>query len=182
MESTDNELVQHILEGNQTALYQFYKRYKTKLLTLIRAKVSREQDVEEILQDTFFGFIESLRDFHGQSQIKTFLYAICHHKIIDYYRRKKIKHVVFSQMPQLEMLVSPLIQPEEYVSSIEFQQKIQKAFESITPLYKHILHYKYIEGRSVEEIASLLSLTFKSAESKLFRARKAFVLAYNQLP
>ncbi len=182
METTDKQLVDAILRGSEAALYEFYKRYKHKLLTLIRSKVSREQDAEELLQDTFYGFLESIRDFHGQSQVKTFLYAICHHKIIDYYRRKKIKHIVFSQMPQLEMLVSPLIQPEEYASGVEFQQKIQQAFESITPLYKTILQYKYIEGRSVEEIARLLSLTFKSAESKLFRARKAFVVAYSQLP
>lgn len=182
MELTDSQLIEQILQKNEVALYVFYKRYKSKLLSVIRSKIAKEQDAEEILQDTFFGFLESLRDFHGQSQIRTFLYAICHHKIIDYYRRKKIRHIVFSQMPQLEMLVSPLIQPEEYVSGVEFQQKIHNAFESIAPLYKRILQYKYVEGRSVEEIALLLSLTFKSVESKLFRARKAFVLAYTQLP
>lgn len=178
MEDPDNLLVKDILAGDKRSLYLFYKRYKEKLHAFIRSKVDKEQDQEEILQDTFFGFLEALRDYHGQSSIKTFLYAICHHKVIDFYRRKKFRHLVFSQMPQLEGLISTLMEPEEEFNQSELQQRIKDSFSAIAPLYQKILQYKYIEGRSVEEIASILAISFKSAESKLFRARKAFVAAY----
>lgn len=182
MHITDEILAQRIIKGDKQALYVFYERYKTKLHTFISIKVSKQQDQEELLQDTYLAFIEALRDFHGQSSIKTFLYAICRHKIIDYYRRKKIRHLVFSQLPQLEGLISPLLQPDEQLDKKEISEKIQLAFSLMSPLYRRILRYKYIEGRSVEEIAQLCSITFKSAESKLFRARKSFVLVYSSLP
>lgn len=179
---SDDVLAQGILQGDRHSLFIFYERYKTKLQSFIKSKVAREQDQEELLQDTYLAFIEALRDFHGQSSIKTFLYAICHHKIIDYYRRKKIKHIVFSQLPQLEGLISPLLQPDEQLDKKEIIEKIQLAFSLMTPFYRRILRYKYVEGRSVAEIAQLCSITFKSAESKLFRARKAFVVVYSSLP
>src|SRR3989344_7733431 len=150
---TDEELISLILARDRGALSLFYKRYKSKLLSLIRSKVDKEEDCEEILQDSLFGFLESLRDFHGMSSVKTFLFSICHHKIIDFYRRKKMKHLVFSQVPQLETLISPLLVPEEVLDETLAREKISRVFAAILPRYREILVYKYIEGRSVEEIA-----------------------------
>lgn len=178
---TDLFLVERILSRDERALAEFYTRYKGKLLLFIRRKVDKESDCEEILQDTLFAFIESLRDFHGKSSVKTFLYSICHHKVIDYYRRKKLRHIVFSQLPQLENLVSPLLQPEEVLDKTLIREKISRVFAEILPRYQEILTYKYVEGRSVEDIAKMLRLSFKSAESRLFRARKAFVETYARI-
>jgi len=175
---SDEQLVERILERDQIALHEFYQRYKLKLLRFIRGKIDREEDCEEILQDTLFGFLESLRDFHGKSSIKTFLFSICHHKVIDFYRRKKMKHVVFSQMPQLEALISPLIAPEEELDATLIKERITEVFGILLPAYREILTYKYLEDMSVGEIAQKLRLSFKSAESRLFRARKAFVEAF----
>ncbi len=176
----DAQLVERILRRDERALYIFYHRYKEKLLAFIRKRVDKESDCEEILQDALFAFIEALRDFHGKSSVKTFLFSICQHKIIDFYRKKKIKHVVFSQLPQLEQLMSPLLRPEESLDETLVREKISRVFSEILPRYKEILVYKYIEGRSVEDIAKMLRLSFKSAESRLFRARKAFIQAYER--
>lgn len=180
MEIHDDVLIERILQKDKQALSLFYQRYRTKLLLHIRQKIAKEQDVEEVFQDTFYAFLEALRDFHGQSKVQTFLYAICNHKIIDYYRRKKIKHIVFSQVPQLEMLISPLLKPDEVLDAVEVKDRIRTAFEVIPPMYKQVLTYKYIEGYSVAWIAERMQVTLKSVESKLFRARKAFIAAYER--
>lgn len=174
----DEQLISGILARDEQALHFFYTKYKGKLSQFIRTKVEKETDGEEILQDTLFAFLEALRDFHGKSSVKTYLFSICHHKIIDFYRRKKLRHVVFSQLPQLENLVSPLLQPEEVLDKTIVKEKISRIFSEILPRYREILVYKYVEGRSVEDIAKMLRLSFKSVESRLFRARKAFVDAY----
>jgi RNA polymerase sigma-70 factor (ECF subfamily) len=86
-----------------------------------------------------------------------------------------MKHAVFSQMPQLESLVSPLMSPEEVLDVTVTKEKIHAVLGRLLPRYRQILVLKYIEGHSVEEISGKLALTFKSVESQLFRARKAFV-------
>jgi len=43
-----------------------------------------------------------------------------------------------------------------------------------------ILRLKYEQGRSVKEIARELNIGVKAAESQLFRARKAFQVAYRE--
>lgn len=171
----DLQLISQILAHDRSALAHFYRTYAPKLRRYIAAKVQRPEDVEEILQDTLYGFLEAIRDFGGRSSIQTFLYAICHNKIVDYYRKKKIKHVVFSQMPQLEMLVSPLLDPEAAFDAKLARAKIRKVLARMIPVHRQVILLKYLENTSVEDIAEKLSISFKSAESKLFRARKAFV-------
>ena len=171
----DTKLISKILARDRVALLTFYRRFTPKLTRFIRTKIGNSADAEEILQDTLYAFLEAIRDFEGKSNVQTFLFSICKHKIIDFYRRKKIKHAVFSQMPQLSALISPLLSPEEELDVTLAKEKIHAVLGRIMPQYRRILVLKYIEGHSVEEIARKLTITFKSVESQLFRARKAFV-------
>lgn len=174
----ETETIDRILRGDRRALSVFYQTYAPKLERYLGTKVGSPADAEEILQDTLFAFLEAIRDFAGSSSLQTFLFSICNHKIIDFYRRKKFKHIVFSAVPQLEALVSPLLNPEEELDSALLKEKIHRVFDQLLPHYRHILTLKYIDNLSVNEIAHKLSVTFKSAESRIFRARKAFVEAF----
>lgn len=174
----DKTLVARLFARDRRAVSLFYREHTPKLRRFIRVKIGNEEDAEEILQDTLFAFLEGLRDFQGKSSIRTYLYSICQHKIIDFYRRKKLKHLVFSQMPKLETLVSPLLGPEDALDKTLVREKIQNVFSRLQPQYRQVLMLKYLEQVSVADIAKRLSITFKSAESRLFRARKIFVEAF----
>ena len=171
----DANIIPKILARDRRALSVFYRRYEPKLSRFIAGKVGNPADAEEVLQDTLYAFLEAIRDFQGKSNIQTFLFSICQHKVIDYYRKKKLKHAVFSQMPQLEAIISPLIGPEEELDAVLVKEKIHAVLTQLLPRHKQILLLKYFDGLSVAEIAKYLTMTFKSVESQLFRARKAFV-------
>lgn len=175
---TDNDLIDKLRVKDKKAARYFYRTYVPKLSRYVESKVSNFQDAEEITQDALFAFLESIRDFEGKSSVKTFLFAIASHKIIDYYRRKKIKQVLFSQMPQLEGLVSHLLNPEEELDMSLVKQKIHGVLGRLLPHYRQALMYKYMDNMSVALIAEKLSISLKGAESILFRARKAFVEAF----
>jgi len=175
---TDQALVSRILARDKKALYEVYHLLLPRLKKLVSVKISDHKDAEEVLQDTFFAFLESLRDYHGEAALTTYATAICQHKIIDYYRKRKLKQVVFSQFPALEELVSPIMTPEESLDRKAIKEKIQSVLCRLTPRYKAVLLLKYQEGESVDTIASFLKTSYKTVESVLFRARRAFMLEY----
>ncbi len=175
----EKQLVAAILGGKETALRKFYRYYSSRMLTFIRRKIDNENDAEEILQDTLLATLEGLRDFSFRSSLLTFICAIAMHKIIDFYRKKKLKNIVFSKIKDIEPLVSTLVGPENALDEELVKQKIKVVFGTLTPTYRLILELKYIQGYTVTEIAEKLSISFKSAESQLFRARKAFVAIYS---
>ncbi len=171
----DGELVRRILARDERALYDFYHTYTPPLKRFIQVKIQNPHDVEDIMQDTLYAFLEALRDFHGNCQIHTFLRAICHHKIVDYYRKKKIKQLVFSQVPEIEELVSPFMNPEATLDERIIKEELHKTLNKLIPQYKTVLYARYILNMPVAEIARKLATTLKGAESMLFRAKKAFV-------
>lgn len=175
----DKKLVAQILKGDEKALRYFYRTYQPRLSTFIKAKIANEKDSEEILQDVLLATLEALRDFSFRSSLFTFICSIANHKVIDFYRRKKIKSIVFSRLPDVEPLISTFFGPEDSLDEELLKQKIKQTFRSLAPKHSRILKLKYIYGYTVEEIAEKLSISFKSAESQLFRARRAFALAYS---
>jgi RNA polymerase sigma-70 factor (ECF subfamily) len=171
----DSDLIDKILHRDRRALHTLYQTYVPKLTRFVNGKVANPHDAEEIIQDTLFAFLEALRDFRGNCKISTFLFSIGKHKIIDYYRRKKLRHLVFSQAPYLEDLISPILNPEEELDAVVLKEKLRTAFSLILPQYKLVLELKYIEDRSVSEISKRCTWTLKKTESLLFRARRAFI-------
>ena len=109
----DQILINKILTGDKKALLAFQKSYSGKLFNFIKHKINSEEDAEEILQDTLLASLEAMRDYTGQSSLYTYIYGIAKHKVIDFYRKRKLKQVVFSRLPQVENLVSLLLSPEQ---------------------------------------------------------------------
>jgi RNA polymerase sigma factor (sigma-70 family) len=175
----EKKIINGILKGEESSLREFYNHFKPSLLTFIGNRVADQKDVEEILQDTLFDTVEGLRDFAFRSSLFTFVCSIANHKIIDFYRKKRIKSVIFSKASFIEPMLTTLLGPEDELNDALLRQKIDSTFKKLSPTYYKILKLKYIYGYSVDEIARKLSISYKSAESHLFRARKAFVEAYS---
>ncbi|MBI3486267.1 sigma-70 family RNA polymerase sigma factor [Candidatus Daviesbacteria bacterium] len=179
---SDLSLINELLLGNESALRQFYNSYRNRLMLFIKSKIDSIEDVEEITQDTFLDCLDALRNFNGKSSLYTFLISIAKYKIIDYYRKQKIKNIVFSKLPEnITPLISQLIGPEEEFDAKEVRSQINIVFAKLKPLYTRILKLKYLEDLSVIEISKSLLVSSKSVESMLFRARLAFVKEYKLL-
>jgi len=174
----DKELISKIINRDEKALYSFYREFKKPLLNFILRTIKDKQDAEEVLQDSFFSFIESLRDFRGQSSLKTFLFSIAKFKTIDKLRKKQLKRILFSHLPEyfVESLASVVL--DETLDKKYVTEEIEKAFNKLPHDYALALRLKYKEGFKVAEIAKKIPLSFKATESLIFRARKAFVAAY----
>jgi RNA polymerase sigma-70 factor (ECF subfamily) len=169
----DSELVQQILKGEQSAVSLFYRRYQAKLLEFIQLK-TRPAVAEEILQDTFISALQSLPLFKAQSSLESWLFGIAKHEIADYYRRQKIKEIVFSKLPFLSKLISQALSPEVALEEAELKRKIKKTFARLSEGKRRLLRLRYVEGWSVTKIAAKLKISYKSCESRLTRARLAF--------
>lgn len=167
-------LIESVIAGDKKALREFYRFFKPKLERFFKGRINNPSDAEEITSDTLLSAIDSLPLFSGKSKLSTWVMAIAKHELIDYYRRKKIKEIVFSRFPFLKSVVDRALGPELALEEREAKEKILMTFEKISEGYGQILRLKYMDGLSMAEIAKRLKMTVKAVESKLFRARTAF--------
>jgi len=156
----------------------FYKSYSPRILSYLSRKLPGAEDAQELTNDVFLEAIDSLTLLQKENNVSAWLYGIAHNKMVDFYRKKKIKSILLSQMPFLQIVANEMSQPEFQFEKNKIRDGIETALHEISEKYRKILRLHYEEGLPIKEIAVILSLSFKAAESLLFRARQSFRLAY----
>lgn len=152
----------------------FTKKTLTQVKKFINSRVLDSHDGEEIFQDTLISACESFPTFEGKSSFETWLCSIARHEIADFYRKKRIKTLLFSHLPFLESLADQALGPQEKVIEEELKNKVKRVLGNLSEGYQVVLRLKYIDGDSMIQIAKKLGLSSKAVESRLTRARLAF--------
>jgi RNA polymerase sigma-70 factor (ECF subfamily) len=145
----------------------------------VSKKIDDEGIVEELTNDIMMAGMNSLDGFSGKSSEFSWLCSIAKHKIIDYYRKKKLKTILFSTCPIFEEIADKALTPERDVLKNELKDEIKKTFKELGKGYKKILRLKYIEGFKINQIAIKLNLSNKAVESRLIRAKSKFRQVWN---
>ena len=156
----------------------FYNKYYLGIKKFVSQKINDEGVVEELTNDIMMAAIICRPNFSGKCNEFSWICSIAKHKIIDYYRKKKIKTILFSFSPNFEEIADKALTPERDVLKNELKEEIKKTFKELGKGYKDILRLKYIEEMKISEIAKKLKLTIKAVESKLIRAKKKFRAAW----
>ncbi|MBI2028203.1 MAG: sigma-70 family RNA polymerase sigma factor [Candidatus Levybacteria bacterium] len=175
-----HSFVKRILEGDSKAVREFYKFYSPKILSYLSKKLPCFEDAQELTNDVFLEATDSLSMLSKEENISSWLYRIAHNKMVDFYRKRKIKSILLSQMPFLQIVASEINQPEFQYEKNKIRDRIEFTFHKISLKYQKILRLHYEENVSVKELSIILNLTFKATESLLFRARRSFKLAYER--
>lgn len=168
------QLVKQILNGNEKAKKKFYQEYKHSLLTVVERKAKNKKDAQDIVQETFISALNSLPNFEFRSSLFSWLCSIAHHETVDYYRKEKLKTILFSKFPFLKDWTDEALGPEGEYLKEELKQEIKNVLNELSEGYEKILRLKYIEGLSMKAIGKRLKITTKAVESRLYRARKKF--------
>jgi RNA polymerase sigma-70 factor, ECF subfamily len=171
-------IIKRILSGEGQAVIEFYKTYSSRILRYLTQKLPNREDAEDLTNDVFLEAIDSLSMLEKEENISAWLYGIAHNKMVDFYRKKKIKSVLLSNMPFLEVVASEINQPEFQFEKNKIRDSIELTLHSLSRKYREILKLRYEERIPVKMLAIKLNLSFKATESLLFRARQSFKLAY----
>ena len=175
-----SSLVERIVAGDEDAVVSFYKHYSPRILKYLVSRVPKKEDAEEIMNDVFLDVFDNLHLFQKKASLTTWLYTIAHNKLVDFYRKKKIKSVLLSQAPFLEPLAKEISQPEFQFEKDRIRDRIEETLHSLSEKYRSILTLHYEKDVPVKKISVLFNLSFKATESLLFRARQQFKKNYER--
>ncbi len=172
--------IKRVLAGDSKAVIEFYKSYSPKILSYLSRKLPKHEDAQEITNDVFLEAIDSLSLLRKEEKAMPWLYRIAHNKMVDFYRKKKIKSILLSQIPFLQIVANEINQPEFQYEKDKVRDKIESILLNLPDKYQKILRLHYEEDLSVKKLAAIFDLSFKATESLLFRARQSFKLAYER--
>lgn len=175
-----SSLIKKVIQGDKVATIAFYKLYNPKIIRYLFAKMPTVEDAQDIAQDVFMDALDSIAFLKNEDNVLSWLYKIAHNKMVDFYRRKKVKSIFLSTLPFLQLVDKEVHEPEFIFEKNKVRDRLEKTFTLLPLRQQKILRLHYEEGIPVKEISVQFTLSFKATESLLYRARQNFKKAYGR--
>jgi RNA polymerase sigma-70 factor (ECF subfamily) len=86
--SSDQLRVGRIRAGEPDAWNELIARFEGRLLAFVEGRLGRRTAGEDVVQETFLGFLNSLPNFEDSRPLESYLFSIAAHKLTDHLRRE----------------------------------------------------------------------------------------------
>jgi len=84
---SDRILIQQIRQRDPDAWAKLIARYDGRLLAFVERRLHDRAASEDVVQETFVGFLNSLPNYDEGRELQTYLFTIASHKLTDHLRR-----------------------------------------------------------------------------------------------
>ena len=84
---SDRLLITRVRKNDQSAWAELDKRYRGRLTAYVRRRLKDHASVEDVVQETFIGFSNSLANYDDKRDLQTWLFTIAAHKVTDQLRK-----------------------------------------------------------------------------------------------
>ncbi len=176
----DSELVVLAKTGNRTAFGKLVERYIAGVYNFCYRLTGKTVDAKDLTQDVFINAMQSICRFRQEAGLSTWFNRIAVNLWINKTKRRdKVKFFSFERQAENEegyvlknQFVDPQPDPETGVQNKELELVIQNAINSLIPEQRVAVVLKYIEGKSLDEIARLCKCSVGTVGSRLARGLK----------
>jgi RNA polymerase sigma-70 factor, ECF subfamily len=180
-------LVADLKAGSEDAFGILIAQYHQPLYSLIARSLTDSSYAADITQEVFIKVFRSIRGFHGESSLRTWLYRIALHEASNqrrwWSRHKKQELTIDSALESADSgeegisLAATLADtggsPFDHAAQGELRARVEEALRQIPEVFRTVVVLREIEGFSYEEIAEILNVNIGTVKSRLTRGRSA---------
>ena len=149
-------------------LAQIYTDFRGTLLSYIKAKVTNEQDAEDILHDTFIKVASNLDSVNRHEKLRNWIFTVTRNNVMDFYRKKAGNKQV--SLPD-NLLNEPT--EEEYNDITKGLDCCLMNFVNQLPdEYRSILTDVELNGAKQKDLTNKYGLAYSSIRSRVQRGRE----------
>lgn len=171
---SDAQVVERVRSGERALFEILMRRYNQRLYRVVRAILSNEHDVEDVLQQAYVNAFIHLHQFEARSRFSTWLMRIALNEAFGRRRRMRLVNAV---PPDEEMeatthaMRSTQPDPEHQAYAHELHHLIEQAIDALPEGYRLVFVLRDVEGLSTSETGEGLGLGVDVIKTRLHRAR-----------
>jgi RNA polymerase sigma-70 factor (ECF subfamily) len=184
-------IVADLKAGSEEAYAWLIGEFQRPVYGLVYRMMSDPADAADTTQDVFLKVFRGMKNFHGESSLKTWIYRIALHEAANrkrwWFRHKahevSIEPVVSDGMTNGDgsmqnaamqnALTDRSDSPFDNVSHREVQKRVDAELRQMPEPYRTTLILRDLEDMSYEEIAEVLQISLGTVKSRLTRGRQA---------
>jgi RNA polymerase sigma-70 factor, ECF subfamily len=179
----ESAIVAELKAGSEEAYSWLIGQYHQPIYSLVYHIVNEPADAADTVQEVFLKVFRGMKNFNGQSSLKTWIYRIAVHEASNHRRwwfRHKARETSVDEPEQnqegqelREELVDPRESPFESVAHEEVRVRVEQELQHVPEPYRTTLILRDLEEMSYEEIAEITETNLGTVKSRLTRGREA---------
>ena len=179
------DLIERAKDGDQDAIAELYNRTYNNVYFTVKALISSEDTILDIVQDSYVKGFQSLSQLQDPDKFRAWMKRIAHNRAVDYLR--KTKPVMFSVMSTEEEEAVEFEDdrtanlPEVVMDQKETARLIREILDSLSEDQRLVVGMFYYEQMSIKEISEVLGVSENTVKSRLAYGRKKIELQVKEL-
>lgn len=166
-----NKILKDYIEENELNIEQIINDYSGYVYTIIKNISSQEfkqEDIEEMISDTFFVLWKNAYKISENDKISSYLSGVVNNII----KKKKREIKANLNIEDYENILQEQNQIDKIYENRNKIEIMEKALEDMTKEDNDIFELFYYAGKKVKEIAKQLNITEFKVKTRLHRIRK----------
>ena len=162
------ELVRSAAEGDQGSFRELVKMLEPAVASTVKGMLGNCQEAADIGQETFIRFYKALKNFRGDSDVKTYVTRIAINLSLNEIKRQKRRRVLFA----FDSKMSDKGSEDVNFKNQEIMSSVQDALTQLKPKFRSVVVLRLIDGYSVRETGEILGIPEGTVLSRFARAQK----------
>lgn len=170
---SDGELAALAIGGEDRAYRALLQRYREPVYRLVRTAIRDGEEALDVTQESFVAAFAALKRYDRERPFKIWISRIAINKCRDWARRRRVRAFFMRAVPLEDAfdLASDTASPESEAGGRAELARTSFAIANLPEKLREVLVLRAIEGMSQAEAAEALSITEKTVETRLYRAR-----------
>jgi len=176
---SDHALIEATKRGDEAAFAEIVGRYRNPITNYLYRFLNDYEEAVDLAQETFVRVYFAIERYHTEYAFSTYIYRIATNLAISEIRkRKRRKLLSLTGLFQNEGEEQTEFQPpderplqDKDLIDDEQSRVIAKAISTLPEKYRLPIVLRDIEGKSYDEVASILQLGLGTTKSRISRAR-----------
>ncbi|MES0492058.1 MAG: sigma-70 family RNA polymerase sigma factor [Leptospirales bacterium] len=156
--------------------------YGDQLYAHAKSRLNNEEEILDVLQDTFVAALESVSRFRGDSSELTWLLGILRHKIFDVYRKRARKNTftaeavnVYEEFKEQDRYNVAIVDrapgPDKIAENRELYFAIMNCIGKLPQMQTDAFTMRELDNLTTKDICNILSISTTNLNVILYRAR-----------
>lgn len=170
----DEDIVRRVLGGERELYEVIVRRHNTRLYRAIRSILGSEDEVEDVMQETYVRAYERLAQFAGHGAFAGWLLQIGVREGIARLRRRTFRAPARheAQGDCMDCFAASTPSPDEAADRRELLAVVSRGIDSLSALLRTVFILREVEGLDTETVAASLELSAETVRVRLHRARR----------
>jgi RNA polymerase sigma-70 factor, ECF subfamily len=180
----EDQFIEKLKRGDAAAFEKLVNERSGEIYGLLYRLTENAEEARDLTQETFLRAFQSINNFRGESDLRTWIYRIAINQARNrwrWWRRRRREATVSIDEPEIgggrlglvATLKSPTARdPEQHTLQNERERALQKALSGLRRVYRETVILRDIEGFAYEEIANTLNISVGTVKSRLARGRQ----------